>query len=424
MIDVVVARVNESPQSESFDARKAVAAGALAWFLFTLTKGPVFWARREIGPISVDFIDDARVQMVFVVSALAVVVAAWPARALLRRDVLVTFAFALFVGLVLLSTAWSVSRARTIEQGVMLALCTAAGLLAGAYLPRLHSLVALWCAMQAGVALSYWAWIRGWSLAIDENGDLAGIFFNRNSLGPVALMAMVTSIVLLAALLKRSQYRAMVPLLCLIASFDALLWWRSGSLTSAMAAVLGGGLVAFWWAARRLGYGDRATLTTVAAGLGLIALVLIVAERTTSIPALHRSSTFSGRTVIWEYLMGLVGDRPFQGWGFMGVWLHPELINGMNSYVAVVHEAHSGYLEVLLGVGVFGLAALILATCVALVRVAQSLGRRFDLMSAWSFWLVVYAMAINLGETYVGANLLPWVLLTIGVGQAVAVLDR
>ena len=320
MIDVVVAEANEASRSDEVVSRQKIAAVGLCWFLFALTKGPVFWVRRELAPITVDFIDDARVQVVFAASALAVIVLAWPARVRLWRDPLVTLAFASFVVLVLLSTAWSVSPRRTIEQGVMLALCTAAGLLAGAYLDRVHCLVALWAAMHAGVVLSYWAWVRNWVLAVGDNGDLAGIYFNRNSLGPVALLALLTSGVLIAVLLRRSRHRWMVPPLCLLASFDALLWWRSGSLTAAMAAAFGGAVLAVWWVARRLGHRDR-TMTTIA--FGLIALLLIVAERTTGLSALHRSSTFSGRTVIWEYVLDLVGERPIQGWGFMGVWLQP-----------------------------------------------------------------------------------------------------
>jgi hypothetical protein len=36
----------------------------------------------------------------------------------------------------------------------------------------------------------------------------------------------------------------------------------------------------------------------------------------------------------------------------------------------------------------------------------------------FAVWLVAYVVLVNLGETYVGANLLPWTVMTVVAGQS------
>jgi O-antigen ligase len=86
--------------------------------------------------------------------------------------------------------------------------------------------------------------------------------------------------------------------------------------------------------------------------------------------ALGRQSTFSGRTVIWAALLPAVSD-PILGTGFDSFWTSPNVLIFQHN-LALIHwyhpeflnEAHNGYLEVYLNLGVIGvcLIALILGT--------------------------------------------------------------
>lgn len=65
---------------------------------------------------------------------------------------------------------------------------------------------------------------------------------------------------------------------------------------------------------------------------------------------LGRSETLTGRTEIWERLIPFFERHPILGWGFGSFWTPEtkEVIFGVN-------EAHNGYLDVCLGLGVVGL---------------------------------------------------------------------
>jgi hypothetical protein len=61
---------------------------------------------------------------------------------------------------------------------------------------------------------------------------------------------------------------------------------------------------------------------------------------------------------------------------------------------------------------------------VALLRTGTAAWRHPDAAGVFLFGAAVYAVAVNLGETMVGANLLPWTLLAAATGHAVLELAR
>jgi len=105
----------------------------------------------------------------------------------------------------------------------------------------------------------------------------------------------------------------------------------------------------------------------------------------------------------------------------MAIWTQPDIIARLAERNNVVFEAHSGYVEILLGTGLVGLLALVVVILMAVHRTAASAWDGPGVLGFWAFGLVLYAVTVNLGETYVGANLLPWVLLLVATGQALTV---
>jgi len=86
--------------------------------------------------------------------------------------------------------------------------------------------------------------------------------------------------------------------------------------------------------------------------------------------ALGRQSSFSGRTLIWAALLPAVSD-PILGTGFDSFWTSPNVLIFQHN-LSLIHwyhpeylnEAHNGYLEVYLNLGLIGvcLIALVLGT--------------------------------------------------------------
>jgi exopolysaccharide production protein ExoQ len=98
-------------------------------------------------------------------------------------------------------------------------------------------------------------------------------------------------------------------------------------------------------------------------------IVLVVGETVFDLSArfseaLGRNSTLSGRTGLWTELLKL-DTNPIVGTGFESFWLGDRLKRLAELYWWKPNEAHNGYLEIYLTLGVIGLlivAALLLAT--------------------------------------------------------------
>jgi exopolysaccharide production protein ExoQ len=76
------------------------------------------------------------------------------------------------------------------------------------------------------------------------------------------------------------------------------------------------------------------------------------------IELLGRDSTLTGRTDLWKQLLG-IGTNPILGVGFESFWLGPWIEQLREGRSWVPNEAHNGYLETYLNLGLVGLVVLI-----------------------------------------------------------------
>jgi O-antigen ligase len=97
-----------------------------------------------------------------------------------------------------------------------------------------------------------------------------------------------------------------------------------------------------------------------------------------------RNATLTGRTQIWAGLIPEVEQRPLLGSGFSSFWT-PD-----NRAVHIGGEAHNGYLDILLGLGLVGLLVTLLFCLAASVKAARAM----DHDAEWgSFCLCLLLMA-------------------------------
>lgn len=401
--------------------------------VLAVTKGPVYRVRVQFADLApgADFIDDRWVQVVFVAVYAALIAVSWPAwQRLWLRARAVVITQGLFVGVVVASALWSTATRRSGEQALMMLLGTAAFLLAGARFSSARALGATWGALQIGVSVSVVAGALNWRFAVDRNGDLAGIYFNRNSLGAVAALGVLTSVVLAWVMIRRwhrsghARHGAAVIGVVAFGVLDAGVWVRSGSLTPAFAVLVALGVGALVLMATRPGPGlwmRRRVAIGLAAGSGVVVIVA-VATRAWLTDLLGRSPTFSGRTEIWAEVLEAWQRRPVAGFGWMAVWFDPSLRQALVERRRDVYEAHSGFLEVLVGAGVVGAVALaaviVFAIMGAVGRVRSSSSPGRDPIALWCVMAMSFVVAANLGETYVGANLMVWSLFVMITAQS------
>jgi exopolysaccharide production protein ExoQ len=135
---------------------------------------------------------------------------------------------------------------------------------------------------------------------------------------------------------------------------------------------------------------------------------------------LYGDSTFTGRTIIWDFAQLEIARRPFLGWGYQGFWLvgadAPSIVDA-RGWIKGMPNAHNGYYDTMLEMGYVGLAFLItflLATLHAVGRVADR-----DRARAWLLLsLVLFIILYNFLESlWMRAFDLSWVVFVIAAAE-------
>lgn len=114
---------------------------------------------------------------------------------------------------------------------------------------------------------------------------------------------------------------------------------------------------------------------------------------------LGRDSTFTGRTTIWASVSEVASRNPWFGVGFGGYW---GLANWATSSITV--EAHNGYLDVYLNIGMVGIVLLLAFLLAHFRRVLRELNHSYD----WGVFgicsLVMLLLANYTEGSFLGAN--------------------
>lgn len=141
-----------------------------------------------------------------------------------------------------------------------------------------------------------------------------------------------------------------------------------------------------------LPFGILATIIIVIIVFGTVALFVGGSNvRFVASPA-GRNTTLTGRTDVWASLLPLVKQRPLLGRGFGGFWT-PRTREVFN-----ISEAHSGYLEVLLGLGFVGLTLVSIFLLSSCRKAVKELSRDLDWGILWICYLIM-AVVHNITES-------------------------
>jgi exopolysaccharide production protein ExoQ len=175
---------------------------------------------------------------------------------------------------------------------------------------------------------------------------------------------------------ERSRWRRNE--LWLIAGFSIGIWWlftQAHSATSSISLIVGI-LVILFVGIRRINKNFIGTYM-------LAALVLLVASEMMFGLSSHMSenlgkgSELSGRTGLWTTLLGL-HTNPILGTGFESFWLGKRLEQLEGIFYFVPNEAHNGYLETYLTLGIVGLFLMIGLFIATFRKIRLELFRDFE----------------------------------------------
>lgn len=388
-----------------------------------LTQGPVFkiwWASAKVSETSLS--ETYRLTFMAVQIPALILLGYRIQNSRLRMTPVVLLAC--FVSWMWMSTMWATSGRDTIVEATVLVVTAASGLYLARSFSHIQQMILVCIAMQPGVIFSYLAVKRNWELAVSQEGHWVGIYFNRNSLAPVAAVGLLAALGLMWIVISR-HYKQWWPVMSFIlidiALLDGYVLWRTGSSTS-VGAIVAFGLVWLCWSVIRLIH-RRGILTTGQVRRYVYSSFVVLASagtwtlfkyQATILRWFGEEDFFNGRSAIWHY--GWTGflERPMFGWGWMSAWksdifLHRDLW----WTVPGAQFSHSSYIDVLLGGGIIGAFLLLLVLIYGGYSQIES-----GLTSnggQWSFAIMFFVLLASTQESFAVGDHFLWLLLVASV---------
>lgn len=391
--------------------------------LLAIARSPLLFLRQETmdifgGEIPRQWRDDTLLVSAFITVQLAVLVVALvrcPPRTLLRQPWLLGL-----LAVAWASTAWSVMPEVTQQRALTFAGTAVIGWYIGARW-SLRGQVAIVAGSGAvGAFASVLLLVFWWDRAQATEGLVSnrwhGIYLNANLFGLAMAIAVIATVVMIFSLRGRWQVAAIIA-----AAVEAFLLLQTDSIASQLtciAAILVMGFVALL---RRVRPQLRLPLAAGAGAIVAVGTALVLAFDSILLDRFGRSSTLSGRTEMWEINADYFGEKPLKGWGFEALFRYPPAIEDVTErWGRYPWSAHSGYYEVLLGVGLIGLAFFLVFLAVTTWRSGRFALRADprDYISLWPIGILAYALLINTAESFITSNEPPFALV---VAVAVAV---
>lgn len=248
-------------------------------------------------------------------------------------------------------------------------------------------------------------------LAFMPNGlQLRGIFGHKNGLGQILI---VTVLIHLVAL----EHRLLSHLQATVGLMMALAMGAMTGSASALGIILCLGLVALVIHGASLPRGLVAICLAFAVAACSLLAVLVLHDPDLPFRLMGRDPSFTGRTRIWDYAWLMASQRFWFGYGYQAFWSVPDhSLYAFQSFGWRVPNAHSGYLDHWLSLGIVGLGLTILLLADAVLRGICAIMRGSSAAGEFMLLLILAYIVANLFESdLVGHTSIYWILLIIGL---------
>lgn len=226
-----------------------------------------------------------------------------------------------FPAIAFLSAAWSLEPSHSAYSAIQLTVTYLTGFWIGwRYRPAEIALIVI-LALSPLIALSLVNWRTGaFGEVYSYVGGLLGIFGNKNTLGRMSLLLALAALALLVGRKSRPLHRA--ALMGVIA-MAALALFLSKSATSEIVMLAAVGLFV---ALTMPGYRAATRLAIFVGGvlafLGACAVLAVsdIDPKAEVLALFGKSSSLTGRTLLWDIAYGQIGAHPWFGVGFDAYW--------------------------------------------------------------------------------------------------------
>lgn len=303
----------------------------------------------------------------------------------------------------LASVAWSVEPGESLRRALALIGTSIAGLYIGLRFEPKQQLKMIAYVIGLGAIASLIVALLLPSFGV-VSGGWQGIYNMKNSLGRMMSLGAICFALLALGERRHRSLRIVMFLLCC-----ALLVLSK----SATALVVTLAMLALLPLRKLLYLRARHLLAAAAILVPLMAAGIFWAVEFSeqALLALGRESSLTGRVPLWQLVMKSIAERPIRGYGFTAFWTGWEgqrVSDSVNWDLAVPH-AHNGYLEVWLGLGLIGLALILINLSRNFLLSLRAARSHRGIEYSWPLLLVVFTVLYNLTEnSLMNANSLLW----------------
>lgn len=244
-----------------------------------------------------------------------------------------------------------------------------------------------------------------------HTGAWRGIYMHKNGFGPFMSIATIVFFLLAQSCRKNLEKPGIFWLFCGLSGLMMIFSRSSSAIINIM--ILGTALVSL--PILRLNY---ELMIPVLAGIASVSIVLYTLASSNSgiiFDLLGKDSTLTGRTELWAPVIDKIQENPLLGYGYGAFW---QGYDGPSNYVWLAQpfkamHPHSGYLELLIDVGLVGFLLYMFIFFIGLQRALLYIKRVKTAGGLWPAIFFIFILGSNIAESgLVQANSFLYVIQT------------
>jgi exopolysaccharide production protein ExoQ len=315
-----------------------------------------------------------------------------------RRNWLLT----VFIILAVASVFYSVSPSASVYRVCCLLFASLIGAYLGVRYNPQRLLILLFTAGAVAVIMSFATVlilpIAGKMLNWPYDGAWRGIFWHKNHLGSIA--ALLNAVFLFRIIDGWARRRAQAAVAGVFYGLSMVLIYQAESAAGVILAILLHLLIAGTVLWRKLRVHLRPVHYIVAAGVGGLCFVFTVSNLELVLGLFNRTPMLTGRVPLWIFLLqDVFSHHPWVGHGFGAIWTSESFRVSTQEVVGwgyPVMQSDNGFVDILLHIGVVGLALFTGALLVIAVRSCKYAVTQRTLDAFFLPILLVYSFAANI----------------------------
>lgn len=304
----------------------------------------------------------------------------------------------------LVSIAWSVQPGETLRRGLALCGTSLAGLYLAVHYDPKQQLRMMSHVLGIGAIASLVVVILLPGVGILPDSGWQGVYNLKNSLG--RMMSLGAFCFALLALGER-RHRAVRIAMFLLCSGLLIM---SRSATAVVVTLL---MLALLPLRKLVHLRTRKLLAAVALLVPIFAagIFWVVEYSDEILAALGRTSSLTGRIPLWQVVLKEIALRPLRGYGFTAFWnsWEGQRVSDTVAWDTAVPHAHNGFLEIWLGLGLIGLAIVLISLARNFIRALHAARSHREIEESWPLLLVAFTVLYNLTESsLMNVNSITW----------------